>query len=303
MLHRPQLAPLGLKLFQRARQCPPILHFAFFRIRQHHGAESGNQLVARFQVFLSRRFQLGQMRSHRQVSGLQRDIETLPQRTVGGAAEFVEFLPAFAQILDGVGMRLDRQFFGTAGFRQHFRLHHEILAYPSAAPVLPALESRHFGLHGLHTHQQFGIRASRLRSFIQLAQVFDRFRKMTSGQSTFSLDQYRLKRFQLGLPDRFVFFADLFLLFGGPRLPGVGLLALPLFEARIEGRRHTCIADRQRLPGRTLRAVGRGRQVFQKRQAHDGVGARLQRRTQHLLQIRNHRTGGCHVARGEGRGQ
>ena len=75
VFQRPQFAPLGLEIFQRMGQCFPVRRLRLVGIgawlavvdciRYGYRIQHGDQLVARFQIFLARRFQFGKVRYDR----------------------------------------------------------------------------------------------------------------------------------------------------------------------------------------------------------------------------------------------
>ncbi len=137
------------------------------RAGQRDRIEFVNELSPRRQVLLARAALRRQVGRDGLVRGLERGIEPLPQRTAGGTACPVEFLPSKAQLVDELGALPDRQL-RQAGIDLTARdsgkrlgLQGQVVARPPAGPVLPALELRILRLDRSDTRTKaFGRRAA-----------------------------------------------------------------------------------------------------------------------------------------------
>ena len=116
MLHRAEFAPGRLRILQRMANRAPVW-------RCGHGIDlccgekfSSRLLQCRHNFFACRQIlgtcelELFQMRRHWNVGRFQCPVEGQPHILFRSAAEFVDLLPAFTQLVDGFGMGLDIDF-------------------------------------------------------------------------------------------------------------------------------------------------------------------------------------------------
>ena len=212
VLERAELAPRELEAVQRAQLlfpvCGQVVGVRGCRLHRRD-LEGGEQRLAGRQIVLACGFQSGLLRGHRLVRRPHRRIETLPQRLAGDSAQAVEFFPAGSQRMDGITVRLEVQLGGIVGIGigagqrepgQVLRLGHQAVAGASAAPFLPALQARQFGLQDLVASTQRVVRHDAIDRFqggIDGLQMLLHFPQSTLGECGFGLLHQRVQPKQL----------------------------------------------------------------------------------------------------------
>src|SRR5687767_1386473 len=181
VLHRPQFSPGDLRFLQRLGYCPPVRlgrrdrgvsllarGITLPREKPRRRLNQGiDYPIACSEIFITRDLELVQMRGHGRVRGLQSAVKVKPYSLIGRGAELVQFLPAFAQLADGFGVRIDGHFAG-GGPGELLRFGRELLATLPAAPALPVPQAQ------LLAAQRFNARGERGNRRAALERLVDR---------------------------------------------------------------------------------------------------------------------------------
>ena len=145
MFHGAELAPRHVLLFQRVRHRAPVYRChrrgggcTFLGGEKPHctfGKRSHN-FFPRGEIFVTLRLEFVQMHGDRHIRRFERAVKGVPHTLLRWRAGFVELLPAFTQLVDGICMRFERHFF-LGGVGQCLCFGGDFFTPLRAAPALP----------------------------------------------------------------------------------------------------------------------------------------------------------------------